>query len=109
MIRIGTAAATGVRMSKITFIARMTVKPGREAEFVGYCRELQQHVHSNEKDVLAYEFFKLREPNRYAVLESFPDHAAEERHMSSTKLAELAPKISACLDGTWVREYLDSI
>jgi (4S)-4-hydroxy-5-phosphonooxypentane-2,3-dione isomerase len=96
-------------MSKITFIARMTVKPGREAEFVRYCKELEQHVRASEKDVLAYEFFKLREPNRYAVLESFPDHASEERHMSSAKLAEMAPKISACLDGTWVREYFDAI
>jgi (4S)-4-hydroxy-5-phosphonooxypentane-2,3-dione isomerase len=96
-------------MSKITFIARMTVKPGREEEFVRYCKELEHHVRMTEKDVLAYEFFKLREPNRYAVLESFPDHASEERHMKSAKLAEMAPKISACLDGTWVREYFDAI
>lgn len=97
-------------MSKITFIARMTVKPGREAEFVGYCKELERYVHANEQaDVLAYEFFKLREPNRYAILESFPDAHAEERHMSSAKLAEVGPRLAACLDGTWVREYFDTI
>ena len=96
-------------MSKITFIARMTVKAGREPEFVGYCRELERHVHANEPDVLAYEFFKLREPNRYAVLESFRDEASEHRHMNSAKLAEVAPRISACIDGTWVREYFDAI
>jgi quinol monooxygenase YgiN len=96
-------------MSKITFIARMTVKPGCEAEFVGYCRELQRHVRAHEPEVLAYEFFKLREPNRYAVLESFGDHTAEDRHMSCAKLAEIGPKLSACLEGTWVREYLDSL
>ncbi len=96
-------------MSKITFIARMTVKPGREAEFIRCCKELEQYVRTNEKDVLAYEFFRLREPNRYAVLESFPDHATEERHMSSAKLAEVGPRIAACLDGTWVREYFDTL
>jgi autoinducer 2-degrading protein len=96
-------------MSKITFIARMTVKPGLEPQFLGYCRELERHVRASEPEVLAYEFFKLREPNRYAVLESFADEASEHRHMSSAKLAELAPKISACLDGTWEREYLDAI
>jgi (4S)-4-hydroxy-5-phosphonooxypentane-2,3-dione isomerase len=96
-------------MSKITFIARMTVKPGCEAEFVGYCRELESHVRAHEPRVLAYEFFKLREPNRYAVLESFPDHAAEEQHMKSAKLAQVAPKIAACLDGTWEREYFDCL
>ncbi|HVO47102.1 MAG TPA: antibiotic biosynthesis monooxygenase [Steroidobacteraceae bacterium] len=96
-------------MPKITFIARMTVRPGREAEFIGYCRQLERHVREHEAGVLAYEFYRLREPNRFAVLESFADEAAEHRHMGSAVLAELAPKISACLDGTWVREYFDPI
>jgi quinol monooxygenase YgiN len=96
-------------MAKITFIARMTVKPEHRQEFVGLCRELEAHVRANEPDVLAYEFFKLREPNRYAILESFPDEATEHRHMNSQKLAEVAPKISACLDGTWVREFFDPV
>jgi (4S)-4-hydroxy-5-phosphonooxypentane-2,3-dione isomerase len=96
-------------MSKITFIARMTVKPGCETEFIGYCGELERHVHAHEPGVLAYEFFRLRESNRFAVLESFPDHATEERHMNSAKLAEVAPKIAACLEGTWEREYLDPL
>ncbi len=96
-------------MSKITFIARMTVRPEREQEFIGYCKELEAFVRAHEPEVLAYEFFRLREPNRYAVLESFPDEAAEQRHMSSAKLAALAPKISDCLDGVWVREYLDAL
>ena len=96
-------------MSKITFIARMTVKPGCEAEFIACCRELERHVRAHEPGVLAYEFFRLRDPNRFAILESFPDHATEERHMKSAKLAEVAPKIAACLEGTWEREYLDPL
>jgi quinol monooxygenase YgiN len=96
-------------MAKITFIARMTCKPGRREEFVQLCRRLEEYVKDSEPGVLAYEFFMLREPDRYAVLESFPDEATEHRHMSSSILAELAPKISDCLDGTWVREYLDPL
>lgn len=96
-------------MPKITFIARMTVKPGRDAEFIGYCQELERHVRANEPEVLTYEFFKLREPQRYVVLESFQNEASEHRHMSSAKLAELAPKIAACLEGTWVREFFDPL
>jgi autoinducer 2-degrading protein len=94
-------------MSKITFIARMTVKAGHEAAFVAACSELEQYVRAHEPDTLYYEFFKLREPNRYAVIESFRSEAAEHLHMSSAKLAELAPRIAACLDGTWEREYFD--
>jgi quinol monooxygenase YgiN len=96
-------------MSRITFIARMTVREGREDEFVGYCRELIAHVRANEPKTLMYDFFRLREPRRYAVLESFADEAAEHAHMGSAKLAEIAPKISACIDGTWVREYFDPL
>lgn len=96
-------------MSKITFIARMTCKPEHEPEFVKHCLALQEHVRANEPDTLLYEFFRLREPHRYVVLESFRGEDAEHRHMNSKVLAELAPKISACLDGTWVREYFDAI
>jgi (4S)-4-hydroxy-5-phosphonooxypentane-2,3-dione isomerase len=102
-------ALEGAVMPKITFIARMTVKPGRDAEFVRCCRELEDYVRGHEPEVLAYEFFRLREPSRYAVIESFKDEASEHRHMSSAKLAELAPKIAACLDGTWEREYFDPL
>lgn len=94
-------------MSKITFIARMTCKPEQEGEFVRHCRALQDHVRANEPDTLLYEFFRLREPHRFAVLESFLNEEAEHRHMNSQALATIAPKISACLDGTWVREYFD--
>lgn len=94
-------------MAKITFIARMTVKPAAEREFTALCRLLEDHVKKHEPGTLHYEFYKLRELNRYAVLESFVDEAAEHLHMHSAVLAQAAPKISACIDGTWVREYFD--
>jgi (4S)-4-hydroxy-5-phosphonooxypentane-2,3-dione isomerase len=94
-------------MSRITFISRMTVKPGRERDFVDACNELTASVKANEPAVIYYEFFKLREPRRYAVLESFPSEAAEHEHMNSPWLAAVAPRIVDCIDGTWEREYLD--
>ena len=96
-------------MSKFTFISRMTVKEGREAEYVALCRKLEAQVHANEPDTLWYAFFKLREPRRYAVVESFVDEAAEHRHMNSKWLAEVGPALVDCLDGTWQREYLDPL
>ncbi len=96
-------------MSKITFIARMTVRPEHAAEFIRCCRELESYVLQHEPGTLLYEFFRLREPNRYAVLESFRDEAAEHLHMGSAKLKELAPRIGACLEGTWEREYFDPL
>lgn len=96
-------------MARITFISRMTVKPGKEAEFIALCRDLEAYVRANEPDTLIFGFYRLREPQRFAVLESFPSEAAEHAHMTSAKLAAVAPAISACLDGTWQREYLDDL
>jgi (4S)-4-hydroxy-5-phosphonooxypentane-2,3-dione isomerase len=93
-------------MGRLTFISRMTVKPGREEEFVRVCTKLTGKVIANEKPIY-YEFFKLREPRRYAVLESFASEEAEHAHMATPWLAEHAPAIIDCIDGTWEREYLD--
>jgi quinol monooxygenase YgiN len=85
----------------------MTVKPGREAEFVRHCNELTAIVREKEPYLIWFDFFKLREPRRYCVVESFANEADEHRHMTTPHLAQLAPKIADCVDGTWVREYLD--
>lgn len=84
----------------------MTVKEGREEEFVRVCTSLTQQVHARETPVY-FEFFKLREPRRYAVLESFESEEAEHAHMNTPWLAAIAPTIIDCVDGTWEREYLD--
>lgn len=96
-------------MARITFIARMTCRPEKRDEFIRLCRMLEEYSRANEPDTLCYQFFKLRDENRYAVLESFRDAAAEHLHMNSKILAETAPKISACLTGNWEREYFDEL
>lgn len=94
-------------MARVSFISRMIVKAGREAEFVRVCEELTRLVRAQEPDAIYFEFFKLREPRRYAVLESFRSEEAEQRHMNSPWLAVRVPTIVDCVDGTWEREYLD--
>jgi autoinducer 2-degrading protein len=98
-------------MANISFIARMTVKPGQEEDFIGLCKRLRAQVRAHEPGTVYYEFFRLREPRRYAVFESFADHEAEERHMHSAWLAEIAPPLLACLEGDppYVREFLDPL
>lgn len=96
-------------MGAVTFIARMTVKEGRDQEFVSLMQALGKYVEANEPGTEVYKLFKLREPNRYAALESFRDEAAATVHAESDKLAELVPKISDCLVGSWEVEYLDPI
>lgn len=94
----------------MTFIARMQVKQGKEADFVRLARELEAKVREHEPETLYYEFFKLRDEERgYAVIEKFTDEAAEEAHRNTPYFSELAAPLIECLDGTYVREYLDPL
>lgn len=91
----------------MTFIARMQVKPGKEAEFEALARRLTDAVRAHEPGTLQYEFFRLPDTERgYAVFESFVDEAAEEAHRDTPHFHELAPPLVECLDGEYVREYL---
>ena len=99
-------------MSRITFISRMTIKDGKEAEFIKACKELTADVAKNESpaQTMWFDFFKLRDgERRYAVVESFADEAAEHAHMASPWLASRIQTFVGCVDGTWEREYLDPL
>lgn len=99
-------------MPRITFVSKMTIKAGREAEFVRACRELEADVASRESRdrTLWFGFFKLRDgERRYCVIESFADEAAEHEHMESPWLKSRIQTFVDCVDGTWEREYFDPL
>ena len=99
-------------MSKITFISRMTIKEGHEAEFAKVCHELTADVVKNESgsETIWFAFFKLRDGvRRYAVVERFASEAAEHAHMNSAWLGSRIGSIVNCVEGTWEREYLDEL
>lgn len=94
----------------MTFLARMKVKEGKEEEFVRLARKLTTEVLEKEPETISYEFFKLRdEPRGYAVYEQFVNEAAEEAHRNTPHFHALAPGLIECLDGPYVREYLDPL
>lgn len=94
----------------MTFLARMTIREGKEEEFVRLARQLTAEVLENEPETVNYEFFKLRdEPRGYAVYEQFVNEAAEEAHRNTPHFHKLAPGLIECLDGPYVREYLDPL
>ncbi len=94
----------------MTFLARMKVKEGKEADFVRLANALTEKVRKNEPETMAYEFFKLRdEPRSYAVYEQFASEAAEEAHRNTPHFKEIAPDLIECIDGTYVREFLDPL
>ena len=94
----------------MTFLARMKIKEGKEAEFIRLANALTEKVRANEPETTAYEFFKLRdEALGYAVFEQFTGEAAEEAHRNTPHFLEIAPDLIECIDGTYVREFLDPI
>jgi autoinducer 2-degrading protein len=94
----------------MTFLARMQVKQGKEKDFVRLARALTEKVRANEPETTAYEFFKLRDdPQGYAVFEQFTGEAAEEAHRNTPHFKEIAPELIECIDGTYVREFLDPL
>lgn len=94
----------------MTFLARMKVKQDKEKEFVRLAQALTEKVRAHEPETTAYEFFRLRdEPQGYAVFEQFTSEAAEEAHRNTTYFKDIAPLLIECIDGTYVREYLDPV
>ena len=92
----------------MTFLARMKVKADKEEEFKRLAAILTEKAHALEPGTLNYEFFKLRdEPLGYAVYEQFASEEAEEAHRNTAHFNELAPAMIDCIDGTYVREFLD--
>ena len=94
----------------LTFLSRMKIKADKEAEFLKLVHELTAAVRANEPDTLQYQFYKLRDTELgYAVFESFTDEAAEKAHLDTPHFHRIAPPMIECLDGPYVREYLDDI
>ena len=92
----------------MTFLARMKVHAHKEEDFKRLAAVLTEKVHALEPETLNYQFFKLRdEPLSYAVYEQFSSEDAEEAHRNTPHFAELAPDLIECIDGTYVREFLD--
>ena len=94
----------------MTFLARMKIKEGKQADFIRLANTLAEKVRANEPETTAYEFFKLRdEPLGYAVYEQFTSEEAEEAHRNTLHFQEIAPDLIECIDGTYVREFLDPL
>lgn len=94
----------------LTFLARMKVKAEKEADFVRLAKALAREVREKEPETTGYEFFKLRdEPLGHAVYEQFLNEQAEEAHLNTPHFKQIAPDLIECLDGTYVREYLDPL
>lgn len=92
----------------MTFLARFKVKPEKDAEFVALIADAER-IAADEPDTLAYKFYRLDDPHAFAVLESFTGPEADEAHQANPANVPIIEKMIACMDGTYVREYLHDV
>ncbi len=91
-----------------TFIARLVVKPGKEADFERLQTELSRLTHDSEPGVLVYDVIKHRsEPSTYVVYARFRDEAAFQTHMKVDFHDRLVPPILACLSQEMDLQFYD--
>lgn len=88
-----------------SFIARFRIRPDKETEFIDLTREMEALAPS-EPGTLSYKFYRLAEPGMFAVYESFVDAEADRVHMDYPHNKLLIERMIACMEGTYVREYL---
>lgn len=92
----------------LTFLSRFKVMREKDTEFVALIDQMEA-ISAEESDTLAYKFYRLDEPNAFAVFESFTDEAADLAHQNNPAAKPVIAKMIACMDGTYTREYLRDV
>lgn len=88
-----------------SFLSRFRIKSNRQDDFVALARQMEGLV-DREPGTLAFKFFRLNEPNMFAVYESFVDEAADKAHMETDHGKPLIEQMIECMDGSYHREML---
>ena len=77
----------------IGIIAKLTLKPGTNAEFEKTMKLLQAKVKSDEPGCKLYALHKTDDPNAYVMLERYDDDKALEAHRASPHFKEIGRKL----------------
>lgn len=88
-----------------TFISRFRIKPDSHADFIRLVALMEANS-TQESATLAYKFYRLAEPDMFAVFESFTSEAGDEAHQKNPHNLALIDDMVACMDGAYTREYL---
>lgn len=88
-----------------SFLSRFRIKSDRQDDFVALARQMEGLV-AREPGTLGFKFFRLDEPNMFAVYESFIDEAADKAHMETDHGKPLIEQMVGCMDGSYHREML---
>ena len=92
------------------FIARLSVKEGKQADFERLQTELSELTHQHEPDTLVYDVNKsLDTPGSYVVYARFKNQAAFDFHQATDFHQRLVPPILECLGADMELEFFDFV
>ena len=80
-------------------IAKLTIKPGTNADFEATMKALQAKVRSDEPGNKLYALHKTDDVNVYVMLERYQDQAALDTHRATPHFKELGRKLGEYLAG----------
>jgi quinol monooxygenase YgiN len=66
-----------------TFLAKIKINEGKEADFEATAREMFEATHKHEPTCRRYEYWRAAEPRTYYCLESFDDYLGFMNHQAS--------------------------
>ena len=85
-------------MTGKSFVAYLRTTPEKREEMIALQTELKGLVFEQEPDALVYELLQSDEdPDRFAVVATFRDDTAFDKHMGIAFHDRLVPPILACL------------
>jgi quinol monooxygenase YgiN len=91
-----------------TFLAHITVKPGREAEFEHIVAALYRATHEHEPGVRRYEYWRGAEARTYYTHASFDDFHAFIDHQTSDHHEAAGPQLKEVVESIRL-EWVDPI
>jgi len=87
-------------MSKVSVVAKLTIKPDKADEFADQWDSLLAHIDANEPGTEHYVLHRSStEPNVFFVTEVYESQAALDAHMASDAFAAFGASLGDFVDG----------
>jgi quinol monooxygenase YgiN len=80
-------------------VAKLTIKPGTNADFEASMKALQAKVRSDEPGNKLYALHRTADPSVYVMLERYDDQAALDLHRAAPHFRELGRRLGDYLAG----------
>ena len=94
----------------IGLIARVTIAPGKGAEFEELFAWQAEQVRANEPGNKLYKLFRARDQEGgYIVMEIYDDEAALKAHREAPHMAANRPKVAPLIAAPTVLELYDAV